>query len=159
MKSALRYSLRVWLTSSVGSPIIYFVIGLIKEIIHSTAKGLHPATDLLTLPLLYLFIVVCACIVSLPTVIIFFLTVVAIRKTSLDSRYQVILMLFISQVLVVLTFILFLHLFPGFEKNSYHILMSCHCIVIGVSVWWYRNQIFNINKSDEHFESVDNLPS
>jgi energy-coupling factor transporter transmembrane protein EcfT len=148
MKSTLRYSLRVWLISALGSPIIYFVIGIIKEVVHSTAKGLHPATDLLTLPLLYIFIVVCTCIVSLPTVVTFFLAVVAIKKIRVDSRYQVILALLISQLLVVLTFVLFLSLFPGFEQNSYYILMSCHCIIIGVSVWWYRGQLFNKTKAD-----------
>jgi energy-coupling factor transporter transmembrane protein EcfT len=145
------------LTSSIGSPILYFVISLVKEGFH--LKGLHPATDLLTLPLLYIFIVVCTCIVSLPTVIMFFLAVVVIKKIRVDSRYQVILALLISQLLVVLTFVLFLSLFPGFEQNSYHILMSCHCIVIGVSVWWYRNQFAHVGKTGEPIDSADSLPS
>ena len=157
MKQAFTYSLKVWLTSSLLSPVIYFVIGLIKEGLHS--KGLHPASDLLTLPLLYIFIVVCTCIVSLPTVVMFFLAVVAIRKTRLDNRYQVILTLVASQVLVVLTFVLFLHLFPGFEKNSYYVLMGCHCLVIGVSVWWYRNQFAHVGKTGEPIDSADRLPS
>ncbi len=158
MKQSFAYSLKVWLTSSLVSPVIYFVIGLIKEGLQS--KGLHPGMDLLTLPLLYIFIVVCTCIVSLPTVIMFCLAVAAIRKTSLDNRYQVILLLFVSQLLVVVTFVLFLFLFPGFEQNSYYMLMGCHCIVIGVSVWWYRrNQLFNAINAHEPIESTDGLPS
>ena len=136
MKQELKYSLKVWLTSSVIAPIICVIIGLVKD--GYMPKGLHPITELFMLPLLYIFIAVCTCVVSLPTFLIFFFVVVSIRKVQLGNSYQTLLLLLVSQLLVVITFVAFLSLFPGFNANSYYLMMACHCLVIGVSVRFYK---------------------
>jgi hypothetical protein len=159
MKQSLIYSLKVWLTSAAIAPALYFVIGLIKEFFHSTAKGLHPMTDFLMLPLLYIFIVVCSCVVSLPTLGVFYATVAVLKKATLTPNYLLAMTLLVAELLVVATFISFIKLFPGFDANTYYILMACTCFVIGVSIWFYRDKHREVRQVTDTVEPTDTIQS
>lgn len=55
-----------------------------------------------------------------------------------------------GEAVVVLTFAVFMRLFPGFDQKTYTLIMIGHCIIIGLGIWFYKLEpmAYGINQSE-----------
>jgi hypothetical protein len=130
MKQALRYVFKVWLITSLVPPILYILTAFIWE--------RDSISYLWTLPLLYALIALSSCVVSLPTLGVFYFITVGIQRLALAFRLRLILVIVAALLLIIATYVLFLTLFPGFTKNSYYGLMGVDCVAMAYACWRYR---------------------
>lgn len=128
MKQALKYSLKVWLTSCIVVPFVW-AVGF--TFVHA---GSQPMTPLILLGVL--FIIGATIVTSSVTWLVFFLCTASILKYS--PTFNKIKILFIGEAVVVLTFGGFMKAFPGFDQKVYSLIMIFHCIVIGLGIWFYK---------------------
>jgi hypothetical protein len=131
MKQALRYVFKVWLTTSLVPPIFYILAAFIWE---RDSVGY-----IWMLPVVYTLIAISSCVISLPTLAVFYSITVGVQRLTLTFRSRLVLIVITSQVLIIATFVLFLTLFPGFTKQSYYCLMVVDCLVMAYACWRYRN--------------------
>jgi hypothetical protein len=139
MKQALVYSLKVWLTSAVGSTIAWTIIYHLID----------PHTEsLMFVPMSLLFITMATIFVSIPSWLVFLIAIVIVRRISEGIRAK--LMIFIvAEGIVLLTFFCFLHFYPGFEANNFWKLSGLHCLIIGLSVWIYNLESASLKLKDD----------
>ena len=127
MKQAIIYSLKVWLTSSVMATLILGIVNFRYD-----GYG-----SMLIFPLSIMFISLMTVLVSSPTWLMFYLVTRLIIKNS-NEQHQKLIILIAAELLTVLTFLLFLKFAQGFNAKVYIKLMFCHCLIMGVGIFYYK---------------------
>jgi hypothetical protein len=127
MKQALIYSLKVWLSSCVVTPVIFAMLRF-----HYFGVG-----SLMFLPLSIIFIILATILTSSLTWFVFYLSIRVILKYS-DVPTRRLKILIVGEGLILLTFWLFLLIAPGFDGKVYTVIMLFHCLIIGCGIWFYK---------------------
>ncbi|MDR6945060.1 hypothetical protein [Mucilaginibacter pocheonensis] len=131
MKQAIVYSFKVWLTSVIAAPIIFFLINFISTGISSNIFQLVNF-------LFYLYIVLATAVASVITWLIFYAIIYFVSRSGWPNRIGLLAIFSSSELLVVVTFKLFLVLLNGFDNTTFNTLMLCHCICIGGGILYYK---------------------
>jgi len=127
MKQALIYSLKVWLTSSILATLILGMVNFRYD-----GYG-----SMLIFPLSIMFISLMSVLVSSPTWLMFYIASRLIIKNA-NEQHQKLMILIAAELLTVVTFLIFLKFAQGFNAKVYIKLMFCHCLIMGVSVFYYK---------------------
>jgi len=133
MKQILIYSLKVWLTSVIIAPIIFFLLNLIST-------GVSSELFRLVNFLFYLYIVLATAVASVITWLIFYAIIYYISRSGWPNRISLFAIFCSGELLVIVTFKLFLVLLNGFDNITFNTLMLCHCICIGGGILYYKLQ-------------------
>ncbi|SRR5260221_3669967 len=128
MKQALKYSLKVWLTSCIVVPLVW-TLGF--QFLYSNNQPFSPIIFLSVL-----FIIAATILTSFITWLAFYLSIIGILRYSL-THYKLKILL-TGEAVIVITFIVFMKAFPGFDQKVYMVNMVCHCLVIGLGIWLYK---------------------
>ena len=130
MKRTLIYSLKVWLTCVVVSPVLYCNIEALSE--SSLSKGLVADGGF------FLYSLPFGLVLSLPSWVMFWLS---LHSVNMLNWGLVTTKLLISVIAVILTALPFVLLFgtddPGSDK-SLLIWPVCYCLVLVAGVWYYK---------------------
>ena len=126
MKQALIYSLKVWLTSCIVVPFVWGIGFVI----------LHGGREAMMLPLSVLFLILATILFSSLTWLMFFVVVSALLKYS-TTRFRPKAVVS-GELLVALTFGVFMYAYPGFDRPVYSLLMLFHGIAVGLGTWFYK---------------------
>lgn len=130
MKQVLIYSLKVWLTSVVFSPVLFFIC---DSMLHSNDLGnLSGALGFIGYSITY------GLVISIPSWLILFLFSGSLVNRQLKLHYKRILITAVSIVLSILPFYL---LFRG-DDNGFDLYTKLwsfsYCSIIVAGVWYYR---------------------
>jgi hypothetical protein len=139
MKQALKYSLKVWLTSCIVVPLVW-AVGF--QFIYSNNQPFSP-----TIFLSVLFIIAATILTSFITWLAFYLSIIGILRYSL-THYKLKILL-TGEAVIVITFIVFMKAFPGFDQKVYLVNMACHCLVIGLGIWLYKLKLLGTTPNIE----------
>lgn len=93
--------------------------------------------SMLIFPLSIMFISLMTVLVSSPTWLMFYIASRLIIKNA-NEQHPKLIILIAAELLIVLTVLLFLKFAQGFNAKVYIKLMFCHCLIIGVSVFYYK---------------------
>ena len=130
MKLAILYSIKIWLTSVVLSPVV-FVFG--DDLIHpNNSEWFYSALGFIGFSIVY------GLVLSIPCVIILFLFAGSLVYRKLDMIYKKLLLSIVGIVLSILPFYL---LFRGddnrFDLYTFFWSLS-YCFFIVAGVWFYE---------------------
>jgi hypothetical protein len=129
------YSIKIWLSSVLISPILYITICFIKYLSHEPKLHNDYNNELLST---YFLIVICQFIFSLLIWILFLLFIITITTYCEDSRFQKPLISIIGILLTICAFKLV------FFQNGFNIhedflyLMICNCVCIAGGSWYFK---------------------
>lgn len=132
MCNALKYSLKIWLTSVLVSPGVHFLgLYLSQQVDISGVRN-----NAIWIFKEYIFLVVFQLIFSSVTWFVFCLMIALITRFLKHRFLQTILIFAIGIILTISTFYLTL---PDVEMvNRLNTLMYANCFGIGCGVWYYK---------------------
>ena len=129
------YSLKVWLTSVVLSPVIYVLLLAIRQVAdlrEMLNTGIWMISE-------YIIFVVAQFIFSFITWILFVAVILISARISMAQTFRKWIIFFAGIGLTVATFILMLSPFDLFnDANGLINLMYANCFCIGWGVWYYN---------------------
>lgn len=132
--NALRYSLKIWLTSVLVSPVLFVVMLTFRgaaDIIEILHQGRWAVKE-------YLLFVVAQLVFSFITWLVFWQFIMVIAPRSIPNHIKSWLIFFASIVLTLGTFTLVLSSSNLFnDPNGLINLMYANCFCIGWGVWYY----------------------
>lgn len=126
----LNYSLKVWLTGVVLSPLMYVIM-------YSIAHGIR-VSPLSILLLDYAYNIGCNSLYSIPAWLLFFALLNPVTRLKLSISNKRTLVIIIGLLLIVATFKIVAEMFPGVEPPDYTFLAICHCIITGRCMAVYK---------------------
>ncbi len=127
----LAYSLKVWLTSVVLTPLIYILI-------YGMAHGIDRQERLSVLMIAYAYAIGCNTAFSVLSWSVFYLSISPVVSLKWRRQNKQLALLFIGEALIFGTFHLVTALFPGIDPPDYNFLMVCHCLVVGAGICKYQ---------------------
>jgi hypothetical protein len=133
-----QYTMKVWLTSVLVSPVLFVLVLVIKQDFNFADL----ISDVLLTIGIYVALVIGQIIFSILTWFVFWLAVELICKIPLQSRVQTIVIFFVAILLTVGTFLPIALSFDVPNDGSGLInLMYANCAGIGWGVWHYKLDI------------------
>lgn len=129
----LKYSLKVWLTSVLASPVLFTLILCVRQ--------LTDISDILSRGIgivsMYIFLVIGQLLFSIITWLAFLLLIIIIKRFKIQECLRTTLIFVTGIILIVGTFYLMLAPFDLLLDDLAN-LMYANCIGIGWGVWYYK---------------------
>ncbi|MDB5091529.1 MAG: hypothetical protein JWR09_5523 [Mucilaginibacter sp.] len=131
--NSFKYSLNVWLTSVVLSPVLYLIIQNYRE------TAAHHATDGETVILIYTLVTIVGFFFSIVTWLIFLSVIMLVGRFITNEFAARSTICIAGIVLTVATFMLTLLQSGLFNDNEGFVyLMLANCLCIGCGTWFYN---------------------
>jgi uncharacterized membrane protein len=133
--NSLKYSLKVWLTSVLVSPLIFVLLLCLKQ----TKDITEIFNNELSLLFGYVTFVFVQMILSCVTWFLFWIFILLMASSQLSQRIRIWAIFFVAMILTVGTFALILLPFDSSnDRDGLINLMYANCMGIGWGVWYYK---------------------